>query len=143
MVSLPATADKGKGVATVGVTDRSQSLGNVAKRLIPTDADKTTIRLALERMGQPVGVVLVVVETRSLVAQVALGTWMRRIATYLLQMAIDNVDLQAAVTGTQDASCFGGCHGALSAGYVVALIYVMRHIPKNDTPAMLCDILHL
>jgi hypothetical protein len=46
MVALPATADKGKGVATVGVTDRSQSLGDVAKRLIPTDADKTTIRLS-------------------------------------------------------------------------------------------------
>jgi hypothetical protein len=76
-------------------------------------------------MGQPVGVVLVVVETRRLVAQIALGTWMRSIATYLLQMTIDNVDLQAAVAGTQNASCLGGCHGALSAGYVVYLIYVM------------------
>jgi hypothetical protein len=49
---------------------------------------------------------------------------MRRIATYLLQMAIDNVDLQATVTGTQDASCLGGCHWALSVGYVIVFVYV-------------------
>ena len=51
MVALPTSADKGKGIAPVGVTDRVQSPGDVAKRLIPRDADKAAVSLALEWMG--------------------------------------------------------------------------------------------
>jgi hypothetical protein len=40
-------------------------------------------------------------------------------------MAIDNFDLQAAVSGTQDAGCLGGCHGALSVGTLFASAYVV------------------
>lgn len=111
MIALATTTDKGECISAMGVAYRVQALGNVTQGLLPAHTHKATVRLALQGVGEAVGVVLVIVQARGLVAQIALGAGMRRVTTDFFEVAALHFHFKATVAGTQNAGGFGGGHG--------------------------------
>jgi len=98
VIALAATAEAGEGLAAVAVADRDELVGDFLQGLVPADALVAAVGRALERVGQPIGVVLVVLEPCCLLAQVATGIRVILVAPNAREATILDLDLQPAVT---------------------------------------------
>jgi hypothetical protein len=111
MIALAAAADQGERIAAMGSADGDQAPRDVFERLVPANANETAVWLALQRVAQAIGVILVVVQTGGLVAQVALRARVSVVSADLLQLPPVCLHFEAAVAGAQDACSLLRCHG--------------------------------
>jgi hypothetical protein len=124
MVALPAAPVVEDRLPAVQVADRSEPLRDLADRRAPVDRLEASVRPATKGRRQPIGVVLVVVETRRLLAGIPRRARMGLVAADPPEpTAVDaaELDLDSAVALAEDAGArapgrrdFGGGHGHAS-----------------------------
>ena len=103
VVALAAAAVVEDRLAAVLVPDRAQALGDLADRGVPVDLLEGAVGPAAQRRGQPVARVLVVVEALRLLAGVAVRARAGLVTADPTQMAVLDLDLDAAVEAAEDA----------------------------------------
>jgi len=104
MIALAAAVVKNL-VATVGIAHRHQALGYLGDRGIPVYGFKGSILATPERRGQPVLAILIVIEARSFLAEVAGGARMGLIAAnadYFSIIVAASLDFDTTVQGAQN-----------------------------------------
>ena len=105
MVSLAAAAVVEDFVATVGVADAFEALGDLGDRGVPVDLLVAAVGTPPHRGRQPAAVVLIVIESQRLVARVALRRRMLLVTADLGQRAALELHDDATVALAQDAGC--------------------------------------
>ena len=103
---MPAAAVVEDLVAPVFVADRREAFRDLTNRGVPVDFLEAAVLTPTERLLEAALVVLVVVETRRLLAGVPLGSRMGLVSANLDQapaVFASELDLEAAVAFAQDA----------------------------------------
>src|SRR5215471_7458386 len=103
MIPLPAAAVERKCPTTIFCTDRIESLGNFCQRGLPVNRVKSAVGPASQRRGQPVGVVLIEVESLRFLTQIPVRTGMRLVTAHSYNLPPLRNHFNAAVDVTQDA----------------------------------------
>ena len=105
MIALAAATVIEDRLAAVRVAHRTQLLGNFGDRGIPVDRLVAAVVATAHGRGQSVGPVLVVIQPRGLVAQVAPrgGVILVAAGTCDLFAVFGQLDLHAAIQRAQDA----------------------------------------
>ena len=97
MIGLTADSDQADGPRRVLLADLGESLGDLSDRHVPGDPFEGAVVAAAQRMLDALGVILVVGDGESLVADVALGDGIRRIRPHVRDPPFFDVDANAAV----------------------------------------------
>ncbi|GAA5240464.1 hypothetical protein BMMON2_32860 [Burkholderia mallei] len=95
------------------LAQRDEALRDVVERLVPCDAHEAAVGLAAQRVREAIVVMLVVRETRGLLAQIAFRNRMIVVASDLRELAVRDVDDKAAIARTQNTGGFLDCHRTL------------------------------
>jgi hypothetical protein len=93
----PAAVERERPPA-VARAQGEQAPGDLGERLVPPHAREAPVGLAPQRVLQPVGVLLIVLEARGLLAQVALRDRVGLVAADAHDPRAVGLDAQAAVT---------------------------------------------
>src|SRR6185295_17013749 len=103
VVPLAAAAVIRQRPPAVRVADRRELPGDLPDRRLPRDPLERAVRPPAQRRVEAVGVVLVIVETRRLLAEITLGARMPFIAADPRDPLAVELDLDAAIERAEDA----------------------------------------
>src|SRR5829696_6891880 len=103
MVTLPAAAVVEDLVSAVGIGNALEARGNLGNRSVPVNFLVAAVRTPAHGRGQPVAVVLIVVQSQRLVAGVALRGGMVLVAADLDEVTAVDLHDDATVALAQDA----------------------------------------
>ena len=101
MVGLTADTHQAAGARGMPSNNRVETLGYFAHGLVPTHLFKPAVRLAFERMAEPLGMVDIMVNAEAFVADIAVRDRVGGIGPDVLDMPRIDIDCQAAVVTAQ------------------------------------------
>ena len=103
VVGLAANANQATGTRGMLSNNSREPLGYFGNGPVPTDLFKPAVRLALERMAKPLGMVDIMVNAETFIADIAVRDRAGSIGPNVLDMPVIDIDGEAAVVTAQHA----------------------------------------